>query len=105
MSVSIHPSFDRRRFERYSICLETRVRRSNSSAFSVLTLTDIAEGGFQAAGYEPFNIGSDILVYLPGIAPKAAHVIWQEDGKTGAAFIDPLHVAVVDHIAKNYALP
>ncbi len=93
---------DRRETERHVISLDAKARRPNGGAFASVTIIDISEGGFQTLGLEPFSPGSDVLVYLPGIAPKKATVVWQRDGRTGSQFDEPLHIAVVDHLARQF---
>lgn len=93
---------DRREAERHLISLEAKARRPNGGTFASITIMDISVGGFQTLGLEPFSPGADVLIYLPGIAPRKATVVWQRDGRTGSQFDEPLHIAVVDHLARQF---
>ena len=93
---------ERRETERHFISLDAKARRPNGGAFASVTITDISKGGFQTLGLEPFSPGADVLIYLPGIAPRKATVVWQKNGRTGSQFDEPLHIAVVDHLARQF---
>ena len=95
--------YERRESERHIISLQAKARRPNGGAFAAVTITNISVGGFETLGLEPFSPGTDILIYLPGIAPRKATVIWQKDGRTGSQFDEPLHIAVVDHLIKQFS--
>ncbi len=73
-----------------------------SGPVAPVNITDISTEGFAIRGLEPYTIGTEILIYLPGLSPKYATVIWQRDKRTGAQFLDPLHPAVVEHLARQF---
>ncbi|NNC72898.1 MAG: hypothetical protein HKN78_08485 [Sphingomonadaceae bacterium] len=102
MQIAVEKPEDRRETERHIISLEAKARRPNGGAFAAITITDISVGGFQTLGLEPFSPGADVLIYLPGIAPRKATVVWQRNGRTGSQFDEPLHIAVVDHLARQF---
>lgn len=103
MQPAIQDGAERRRFARHLISLPAKARRANGGTFAAITIVDVSVGGMQTLGAEPFSIGTEILVYLPGLAPKKACVVWQRDGRTGSQFDTVLHSAVVDHLARQFA--
>ncbi len=101
MDQSARKWADRRSAERHDIRLEARARRPGRN-YSVVTITDISTDGFAILGLESYSPGADITIYLPGLGPKLATVMWQRDGRTGSRFFEPLHAAVVDHLAQRF---
>jgi hypothetical protein len=46
--------------------------------------------------------GSRIFITVPGIVPLEAAVAWRDGHSYGCAFVQPLHAAVLDHIARKF---
>ncbi|MEQ9661761.1 MAG: PilZ domain-containing protein [Parasphingopyxis sp.] len=103
MQTAKNHEAERREYERHVISLAAKARRANGGTHAAITILDVSEGGVQTLGAEQFGVGTDLLIYLPGIAPKKARVVWQRDGRTGSQFDTPLHIAVVDHLARQFA--
>lgn len=51
-----------------------------------LPLCDISQGGIKAKGDPMLVRGNDLVVSLPGLAPRAAALRWRQEGHVGISF-------------------
>ena len=83
--------------ERKELRIKCRSRRGMSADLQVL---DISIGGamVEASGWTA-TPGDRVLLTLPGLSAQPGELIWNEDGRAGIAFEQPLHETVFDKFA------
>ena len=83
--------------DRKELRIKCRSRRGMSADLEVL---DISIGGamVEARGWSA-TPGERVLVTLPGLSAQPAELVWNEDGRAGIAFEQPLHETVFDKFA------
>ena len=80
---------DRRRFSRYPVELEARVRQLGANGVEA-RVVNISERGFMAETEGHFEVGSRVWLMLPGRERANAVVRWVAGDKIGAEFADPI---------------
>ena len=86
---------DRRRFSRYAVDLEARVRELGESGIEARIL-NISESGFMAESAGSFEVGSRVWLMLPGRERANAIVKWTAGDKLGAEFFEPISLEGLD---------
>ena len=94
---------DVRRALRMDVNVEATIREHGSSKF-VVNLRDLSVTGFRFETVYTVKLHSHIWLTIPGLQALEAAVAWHRDPLFGAAFINPLHPAVCDHIVKQFKL-
>ena len=90
---------DQRRTLRIPVSASLRgVSVDRSSA----TITDISPHGCQVKVMAYLEVDSYVVLTVPSFAPFGATVVWSDADAVGLQFAEPLHPAIVDHIAKVY---
>jgi hypothetical protein len=92
-------SNDNRSTLRKSVKLDARVRDRGTSRFAI-QIVDLSMTGFRAETVFTLRPGSVIWLTLPGLQGLEATVAWQRGDYVGAAFRQPLHAAVFEHIVE-----
>ncbi len=82
---------DRRRFSRYAVGLDAKVRELGANGVEARVL-NISERGFMAQSDGRFVVGSRIWLILPGQDRANAVVRWTAGDKLGAEFAEPIAV-------------
>ena len=73
--------------------------RAKSGPSADLRVLDISPGGCMvASGGWMAEPGERVLTTVRGIGVQASKLVWQEDGRAGIAFDQPLHAAVYDYL-------
>lgn len=99
--VDFEPLFTPRRCERYSLD-GTSTKLSTPSQRAVEAMVrNIAIGGFMVECPVALEIGSPVLLDIPGIGPVKAQVRWQIGPQVGGMFIDPISLAECEWTASN----
>ena len=80
---------DRRRFARFSVDLDAKMRELGASGIEAKIL-NISESGFMAASEGRFEVGSRVWLILPGRERANAVIKWTAGDKIGAEFADPI---------------
>lgn len=90
---------DNRQKPRVPLRMNARLRDRHSNSYDVRVL-DISVSGFRAEAL--YKIDADQIVWLtiPGMQGLEAEVTWNRGGVIGCRFKQPLHPAVLDHLAK-----
>jgi hypothetical protein len=105
------PAFDRfgeverikgRRAKR--VGFELPVRCKHGLVRSTVMLKDLTTRGARIEGIPPQRIGESITLFLPGLAPKIAFVVWSETKTSGLEFELPLHENVFATLVADYAI-
>lgn len=97
--VPVAQPSDNRATLRRDVRLDARVRDRNASRFSV-RVVDLSRTGFRGETAFTIRPGSTIWITLPGLQSLEAQVAWQRGEHIGAAFRQPLHPAVFEHIVE-----
>jgi len=86
----VDPS-ERRRFERFDVELEARMRELGTEGVDARIL-NISERGFMAQADGDFEVGTRVWLMLPGRDRANAVVRWTAGDKLGAEFAEPISV-------------
>lgn len=92
---------DERRAIRLDVTMKACLREPQSSRFDV-DIFDLSVKGCRLGTSALLRPGSRIYITVPGIVPLEAAVAWREGHSYGCAFVQPLHAAVLDHIARKF---
>jgi hypothetical protein len=65
-------------------------------------VTDLSVTGFRCETSFTIPPGTLVWLTIPGLAGIEATVAWRDRFLYGCSFLQPLHVAVFDHIARLY---
>jgi hypothetical protein len=84
-------SDERRRFTRWSVELEAKMRELGASGVEAKVL-NISERGFMAESDGRFEVGSRVWLMLPGRERANAVVKWTAGDKIGAEFAEPVSI-------------
>lgn len=87
---------DRRRYSRYAVDLEARVRELGASGIDARIL-NISQSGFMAESDGRFEVGSRVWLMLPGRERANAVVKWTAGDKLGAEFAEPISLEGLEH--------
>lgn len=90
---------DNRATLRKAVGLDARVRDRNASRFAIRVL-DLSRTGFRGETAYSIRPGSIIWITLPGLQSLEATIAWQRGEYIGAAFRQPIHPAVFEHIVE-----
>lgn len=82
---------ERRRFTRFDVELEARMRELGASGVDARIL-NISETGFMAQSDGHFEVGTRVWLMLPGKERANAVVKWTAGDKLGAEFAEPISV-------------
>lgn len=91
---------DRRRAERIATDLEADVRRGGPARIPG-HVVDMSTIGFRIRTGEKLPHGGTVWLRLDPLAPLMAKVMWSQSYVAGCAFSQPLHPAVLDHVASR----
>lgn len=83
---------------------ELPVRCKHGLVRSTVMLKDLTTHGARIEGIPPQRIGESITLFLPGLAPKIAFVVWSETKTSGLEFELPLHENVFATLVADYAI-
>ena len=90
---------DNRATLRKAVKLDARVRDRSASRFGI-QIIDLSMTGFRAETVFTLRPGSIVWITLPGLQGLEAVIAWQRGDQVGAAFRQPLHAAVLEHIVE-----
>ncbi|MBM3929418.1 MAG: PilZ domain-containing protein [Sphingomonadales bacterium] len=93
---------DSRTTVRRDVGVDAKVRDRNGSRYKI-RVVDLSRTGFKAECVHTIRAGTMIWLTLPGLQGLEAEVAWQRGEFIGAAFHQPLHAAVFDHITRLLA--
>jgi hypothetical protein len=90
-----------RRAERVAVRLQASLRQQSFSKFDVL-VSDLSTDGFRCETHYRVSPNSIVWLTIPGLSPLESHVVWANGKAYGCAFTQPLHVAVMEHVARMH---
>jgi hypothetical protein len=79
----------RRRSPRASVSIEAKLGGSGFDR-TLCKVLDISIHGVRLRSYSTVEVGSTLMLYLPGIGPKAVRVIRADDFEAGCEFVETL---------------
>ncbi len=94
------PNHEARRTERYDLTFQAALRERGAARFTV-TVRDLSVTGFKCDSSFPLAIGARVWLTIPGLSPLESIVMWKSEFNYGCAFASAIHVAVLDHIARQ----
>ena len=89
---NVDPHFKVRGSVRNPVATKAQLRHQNLYDVEV-TICDVSTAGFMAECVEPIEIGSYVMLEVPGVGPVRAQVRWQLAGRMGGMFLDPISLA------------
>ena len=78
--------------------------RQGTRPWAKVRLEDISQSGFKIAWLPFVTPKLPLKVRIPGLEMLSAEIRWQNGKAVGCAFVEPLHIAVFEHIARQAAL-
>jgi hypothetical protein len=88
-----------RRAERIAVRMEASLRQPSFSKFDVL-VSDLSTDGFKCETHYRVSPNATVWLTIPGLAPLESRVVWANGNAYGCSFTQPLHVAVMEHVAR-----
>lgn len=101
MRVPPPPALDGRVAERKPVGIAAYLREFGGSRMDIDVL-DLSSTGFRTACVYNVPVGARVYLTLPSFAAMEADVVWRDKRGFGCKFIQPLHPAVLDMIAKRH---
>jgi hypothetical protein len=87
-----------RRSDRKPVDSTAQLRHHNWYSVEV-KIQDVSQCGFMAECGEQVQIGSYVVLDVPGIGSVRAQVRWQIGGRMGGMFLDPISLARCEWVA------
>jgi hypothetical protein len=87
--LSKHVRMRVREAERFAVSVMSQLRRDDGPTVDAL-ICNLSEKGFMINSSDYFPEGSLVSLFVPGIGPCKAIVVWSFCGDTGASFLDPI---------------
>ena len=87
------------RGNRTQITLTCEVRQG-TRPWKIAKLEDLSASGFRIGWLPNCRMDTPLRIRIPGMQLLHAHIRWQDEGSVGCQFINPLHPAVFEHIAR-----
>ena len=95
---------DGRRAERLGVQMKAALRASGWGKFDV-DVVDVSVIGFRFDTASNLNIGDRVWLNVPGLTALESVVVWRNRHHYGCEFALPLHIAVLDHIVRQFRKP
>jgi PilZ domain len=92
---------DTRRAERLDLEFPAMLREAGMTKFQV-KVKDLSVTGFRCETSFTMNPGTPIWLTIPGLSGLEATVAWKDGFKYGFAFRAPLHVAIFEHVMRQF---
>lgn len=86
--------------DRAEVALMCDVRQERDP-WAMVRLDDISQTGFRVAWLPRCRTDKPLRIRIPGLAVLTATIVWQEGRAVGCSFLEPLHVAVFEHIVRQ----
>jgi hypothetical protein len=96
-----HEQFtDRGLAHRASVMLRCEARQG-TRAWTAVRLEDLSQNGFRIAALPHASPDQPLRIRIPGMQVLTARIRWNAGKVLGCEFVEPLHVAVFDHIVRQ----
>jgi len=96
-SIPIGAADSREEAPRAEIALLCEVRQG-FDPWRLVRLEDISQSGFRIAWLPGATTLKPLRIRIPGLQMLTAAIRWQQGKALGCEFVEPLHVAVFQHI-------
>jgi hypothetical protein len=98
--ISAEPGCTREFANRAEVTLICEVRQG-AGQWKAARLSDISQAGFLIALLPDCRRDAPLRIRIPGLQVLDAVVRWQRGKSVGCEFVEPLHVAVFEHIVRQ----
>jgi hypothetical protein len=78
--------------------------RQGTRPWSLVRLEDISQQGFRISWFPACNLDRPLRVRIPGLQILNARICWERGKALGCEFVEPLHIAVFEHIVSQAAI-
>ena len=95
------PPGDGRAAARRAVGISAHLREPGGQRIYV-DVDDLSVTGFRIQSVHGLAVGKRVFLTMPSFAPMQAEVAWRDRYCYGCKFMQPLHPAVLDTIAKRY---
>lgn len=95
---------DGRRAERLDVKMKAALRAAGAAKFEI-DVHDISIVGYRFNSVSKLNVGDRVWLTIPGMGGLESTVVWRENYLFGCEFMSPLHMAVFDHVLKQFGKP
>ncbi len=75
--------------------------RQGTRPWQQVRLEDLSPGGFRITGLLNPSTATPVSIRIPGMQLLSAQIRWQAGTLVGCEFVQPLHVAVFDHLVRQ----
>lgn len=75
--------------------------RQGMEPWKMARLSDISPAGFQIAWLPDCDPDTPLRIRIPGLEILRAEIRWQRGKSVGCEFIEPLHIAVFEHLIRQ----
>lgn len=75
--------------------------RQGTEPWKLARLSDISQAGFHIAWLPECTPDQPLRIRIPGLSVLSAQIRWQRGKSVGCEFVEPLHVAVFEHIVRQ----
>lgn len=103
-SIPIGTAYSRETAQRAEVALLCEVRQG-FYPWRLVRLEDISQSGFRIAWLPDATQLKPLRIRIPGLAMLTARICWQRGKAVGCEFVEPLHVAVFEHILQQATQP
>ncbi|HVR89667.1 MAG TPA: PilZ domain-containing protein [Novosphingobium sp.] len=94
-----HP-LDRTKARRAKLTLLCEARQG-TRPWAMVQIDDLSQAGFRIIWLPQFSLGSPLRIRIPRMQVLTATIRWHEGKTLGCEFVEPLHVAVFEHIVRS----
>ena len=86
---------------RAPVAIEADLRKPGRTAFKIL-VRDLSRTGCRAETLTKTLVGDHVWLSLPGFAALEGQIRWVTSRGFGAAWVNPIHASVFEHICRQY---
>lgn len=93
--------FNAREHNRGDVQIYADIREQGAGKHKV-NIVDLSQSGFRVYSLTYIKVDRKVFLTIPGYAPQEARIAWHNGDLYGCEFTERLHVAIYDHIIKQY---
>jgi hypothetical protein len=75
--------------------------RQGTRPWQQVRLEDLSPSGFRLTGLSNPTVVQPVSIRIPGMQLLSAQIRWEAGNLVGCEFVQPLHVAVFDHLVRQ----
>ncbi|MFC3214515.1 MULTISPECIES: PilZ domain-containing protein [Novosphingobium] len=88
------------RAARAAVSIWCEVRQGTTRPWKAAHLQDLSPEGFRIEHFPEARMQVPLRIRIPGLHLLSARLCWTRNGAAGCEFVEPLHVAVFEHIVR-----